>query len=277
MSGHRIDSIPGAGKTKPIMAMVAVLVVVGACLPLASSAGQRASASATTVLWSDARQLVLVTTPDWDSSRGTLRTFLRTAEGWESVAAAVPVVIGRAGAAWGVGLHPPQRGPSKQEGDGRSPAGVFALGVAFGYAKSADTALHYVSMDANDYCIDVSVSPLYNRIVDAGDVGVDAIAGSTEPMRRDLHVNGDQRYKLGFVIEHNSGNEPGAGSCIFAHLWKSAETATAGCTAMTEPAMRQLLAWLRPEAHPVFVLLPQQQYDRLRTLWELPKLADDAD
>ena len=29
-------------------------------------------------------------------------------------------------------------------------------------------------------------------------VGTEAVAGSTEPMRRDLHANGDQRYKLGF-------------------------------------------------------------------------------
>ena len=34
------------------------------------------------------------------------------------------------------------------------------------------------------------------------------------------------------------------GSCIFAHLWKSADSATAGCTAMAELAMRKLLAWL---------------------------------
>jgi L,D-peptidoglycan transpeptidase YkuD (ErfK/YbiS/YcfS/YnhG family) len=182
----------------------------------------------------------------------------------------VPVVIGRSGAAWGVGLHPPQPGPRKQEGDGRSPAGVFALGVAFGYANSAKTGLPYEAMDANDYCIDVADSPLYNLVVDAGEVGADAVEGSTEPMRRDLHVGGDQRYKLGFVIQHNPGNEPGLGSCIFAHLWKSAEEATAGCTAMAEPDVERLLAWLTPDANPVFVLLPQEQYDRLRDSWNLP-------
>lgn len=70
---------------------------------------------------------------------------------------------------------------SGREGDGRSPAGAFAVGAAFGYADSAITALPYEPMDANDWCIDVSASLLYNRIVDAAEVGVDAIAGSTEP------------------------------------------------------------------------------------------------
>ncbi|HZD54505.1 MAG TPA: L,D-transpeptidase family protein [Woeseiaceae bacterium] len=222
--------------------------------------------------WSDAQQLVLVTTPDWDSSQGSLRTFVRAETGWKEIDAAVPVVVGRAGAAWGVGLHAPQGGPQKHEGDGRSPAGVFAIGAAFGYADSASTALPYEPMDANDWCIDVSASPLYNRIVDAERVGAEAVAGSTEPMRRDLH-RGDQLYEIGLVIEHNPAGKPGAGSCIFAHVWKSADVPTAGCTAMAEPALRRLLSWLRPSADPVFVLLPMPEYERLRDDWTLPEIA----
>jgi len=249
------------------MRRVPVFMLIAALAPPASQ-GQESSAGA--LPWADARQLVLVTTSDWDASTATMRTFSRNGKTWEPVTGSVLVVIGRTGAAWGVGLHPPQPGPRKQEGDGRSPAGVFALGVAFGYANSARTGLPYEAMDANDYCIDVADSPLYNLVVDAGEVGADAVEGSTEPMRRDLHVDGDQRYKLGFVIQHNPGNEPGLGSCIFAHLWKSADTGTAGCTAMAEPDMERLLAWLTPDANPVFVLLPQEQYDRLRDSWNLP-------
>jgi len=246
---------------------IAVFAFVAAFAPLVSQA-QESSPGA--LQWSDARQLVLVTTSGWDATHGTLRVFSRNGEAWEPVINSVPVVIGRAGAAWGVGLHPPQPGIRKQEGDGRSPAGVFALGDSFGYANSADTGLPYEPMDANDYCIDIADSPLYNLIVDAGEVGAEAVEGSTEPMRRDLHVDGDQRYKLGFVIQHNPGNEPGVGSCIFAHLWKAADVATAGCTAMAEPDMEQLLEWLTPDANPVFVLLPQAEYDRLRGPWNLP-------
>jgi L,D-peptidoglycan transpeptidase YkuD (ErfK/YbiS/YcfS/YnhG family) len=240
---------------------LAILLLVAAVSPLAR---------ASDLPWSGARQLVLVTTADWDASEGTLRTFARTAAGWEETGAAVPVVIGRAGSAWGIGLHPAQPGPQKREGDGRSPAGVFRIGTAFGYADAASTGLPYTAMDAYDWCIDVGSSPLYNRIVDAREVGEDAIAGSTEPMRRDLHVNGDRRYELGFVIEHNPANGPDAGSCIFAHVWKAPDAPTAGCTAMTEPAIGRLLAWLRADADPVFVLLPGPEYERLREAWRLP-------
>ena len=152
---------------------------------------------------SDARQMILVTTAGWDANQGRLRRYERDARGWRAVGDGVDVTIGRNGSAWGVGLHEAQAGPRKREGDGRSPAGMFALGTAFGYADSARTAWPYTPMSAEHWCVDVEASPLYNRIVDAREVGADAVAGSTEPMRRDLHADGDVRYALGFVIEHN--------------------------------------------------------------------------
>lgn len=215
-------------------------------------------------------QMILVIAPDWDSATARLRRFVRVEGKWKPMETAVPVVIGKSGSAWGLGLHSSQPGPQKREGDGRAPAGIFAIGPAFGYAASQSTALPYQAMSSQDFCIDVSDSPLYNTIVSAATVGEKAIAGSTEPMRRDIHADGDQRYKLGFVIEHNPRHKAAGGSCIFAHLWKSPDSPTAGCTAMTEPVMRGLLGWLDPEKHPLFVLLPRAQYQRLRKAWRLP-------
>lgn len=223
--------------------------------------------------WADAEQMIVVTVPGWDSPQGTLRRFERRDGTWSAVGDAAPVVVGRSGSAWGIGLHPQAAsGPHKREGDGRAPAGVFALGTAFGYPDRFATHLPYRGMTASDYCIDVPASPLYNRIVDARVVGEAAVAGSTEPMRRDIHADGDQRYRLGFVIEHNPQAQPGAGSCIFAHLWKTPDTPTAGCTAMDEPVMQQALGWLDPARDPVFVLLPEVEYRRVEAAWGLPAL-----
>lgn len=266
-----MPSPPPATRVVPFLSMLlaATALAISGCTHLGPG-----DATAAATPWQPSRQMVLVTIPGWDSDHGTLRTYERTAARWREVGRPAPVMIGRSGAAWGLGLHDPQPGPLKREGDGRAPAGVFAIGTAFGYADSAGTALPYQAMDASDYCIDVSDSPLYNRIVDANVAGVDAVAGSTEPMRRDLHANGDQRYRLGFVIEHNSAGRAAAGSCIFAHLWKSPTDATAGCTAMDAAVMTRLLSWLQPGANPVFVLLPEQEYERLRGAWQLPQPDD---
>lgn len=221
--------------------------------------------------WEEAQQMVLVVSPDWNADHGTLRTYERSADTWKEIGNRQPVMIGRKGSAWGLGLHPKSlAGPSKQEGDGRSPAGVFDIGAAFGSAASVATALPYTAMQESHYCMDVSESPLYNRIVDASTVGADAVAGSTEPMRLDLKKQGDQRYRLGFVIEHNPQAVPNGGSCIFAHLWRQPGDATAGCTAMDDGVMSGLLGWLQPGRHPVFVLLPQAQYQQLHAQWDLP-------
>ncbi len=223
--------------------------------------------------WQASRQMVLVITPDWNADHGTLRAFERDGDGWKATVEAQDVTVGRSGSAWGIGLNPAQAdGPQKHEGDGRAAAGVYRVGPIFGYASSADTHMPYEAMQYTDWCVDVDGSPYYNQIVDTKKVGEKAVEGASEPMRRDLHLAGDQRYKIGFVIEHNAEGKRGGGSCIFAHLWKSPTDATAGCTAMPESVMRRLVAWMKPEEHPVFVLLPQSEYERLRTSWHLPAL-----
>jgi L,D-peptidoglycan transpeptidase YkuD (ErfK/YbiS/YcfS/YnhG family) len=244
-----------------------------ALLALAGCAHRQPASS--DLAWKDAAQMVVVVTPDWNADHGTLRTYERSDGAWHEVGTGQAVTVGRKGSAWGLGLHPDGvAGPVKQEGDGRSPAGVFGIGEAFGYAETAGTALPYAAMQATHYCMDVSASPLYNRIVDARTVGADAVAGSTEPMRLDLRTPGDQRYRLGFVIEHNPQARPGAGSCIFAHLWKAPGEATAGCTAMADSTMGRLQGWLQPDKHPVFVLMPAAQYRSLHAKWNLPALED---
>jgi len=270
MSGR--SSVGNPAFTRMTMRGLAGLFVIATAALLSSCASAPPNPQAGDSAWRGARQMVLVVTDDWEATTGTLRTFARDAAGqWREQGDAAPVSIGRGGSGWGLGLHRPQAGgPVKQEGDGRSPAGVFAVGEAFGYAGHADTALPYAQMQADSWCMDVVDSPLYNRIVDAREVGDAAVQGSSEPMRLDLHRDGDQGYRNGFVIEHNPAARKGAGSCIFAHLWKAPGAPTAGCTAMADATMQRLYGWLRPEAKPVFVLLPKAEYDRLAVAWHLP-------
>ncbi|MBW8823021.1 MAG: hypothetical protein JF567_02100 [Xanthomonadales bacterium] len=223
--------------------------------------------------WQDARQMIVVVTPGWNATQATLRRYHRDAAdgAWIAAGDAAPVVLGRSGSAWGSGLSPAQTdGPQKREGDGRNPAGVFAIGPAFGAAPTLATGLQYLPMIASSWCVDVSGSPLYNRIVDAQQVGADAVKGASEHMRLDLLKADDHRYKEGFVIEHNADGVANGGSCIFAHLWGRPDQTTSGCTAMAEATMDTLLGWLKQEDHPVFVLLPKAEYARLQRDWNLP-------
>lgn len=233
------------------------------------------SAGANAQVPESSQQLLVTVTNSWDADTGELYAFSRTENGWKPILDPIPVNLGRTGLAWGLGLHPDSiigaADPQKREGDGKAPAGIFRLGDAFGYLSTVETGLSYQPMTRSHYCIDVPASPLYNETVDADQVGKEAVRGSSEGMRRDIHY-GDQQYKKGIFVAHNPANVPGAGSCIFVHLWKAPGSATAGCTAMAEPQMDAVLKWLQADQQPVYVALPRQQYRALRAQWRLPAL-----
>lgn len=272
------DAPPRA--TRFVWPLLAALGLAGGIAALAGETRAGSTGAATPDPLQGAQQLVLVTTAGWDADRGTLRRYERFGDPavWREVAA-FEVSIGRKGSAWGSGLHDAGdegEGPRKREGDGRSPAGVFALGNAFGYAATAASGLPYQPMQDSSWCMDVPASPYYNRIVDTAEVGEAAVAGSSEPMRLDLHRDGDPRYRLGFVIGHNPDHVPQGGSCIFAHLWREPGEATAGCTAMADADMEAMLEWLDADKTPRFVLLPEAEHRRLATRWQLPAPAEAA-
>jgi zinc D-Ala-D-Ala dipeptidase len=207
-------------------------------------------------------QMVVVTTKDWTDTDGLLRRFERKENDWQQIGSAVPVVLGRSGLGWGRGLtNPPASAdPQKKEGDGRSPAGIFRLTYAFGYAAPDEVSaikLPYIQCTESVECVDDTNSAYYNIIKDRR-TAEKVDWKSSEKMRMN-----DHEYKLGIFIAHNTDPAlPGAGSCVFMHIWKEAGHATSGCTAMSEGSIESLLGWLDPRASPVLVQLPQEVYRR---------------
>lgn len=218
---------------------------------------------------SESQQLIVVTSDHWQSQQGDLMTFEMEDGQWQIQSVLSKVTLGRTGMAWGLGLHPPQPGVQKAEGDGRSAAGVFNLGSAFGYQALTGSKMPYHATSEYDYCVDVPSSAYYNQLVDIRQTG--KIEGVSEPLRRDLYF-ADALYQLGLEVRHNAEQLPGAGSCIFLHVWRDADTPTAGCTAMPAQVMHKLLMWLDPDKDPLLVMLPRQQYHAKTAEWGLPSL-----
>ncbi len=218
------------------------------------------------------RQLLLVTTEEWRAVTGTLRRFARdeTNHGWQMVDS-WPVVVGRSGLGWGIGVHggPPAHSsdPIKQEGDGCGPAGTFTLTEAFGKASPPDagiTRFPYRPLVPTLRGVDDPDSRHYNRLVDLRDIAKPDWS-SAEIMLRD-----DPLYDWGVVVAHNALPYHAKGSCIFLHIWRGPKVGTAGCTAMSVPHMVKLTRWLDRRKQPHLVQLPEKQYRSLRTAWQLP-------
>jgi L,D-peptidoglycan transpeptidase YkuD (ErfK/YbiS/YcfS/YnhG family) len=230
-----------------------------------------------------ARQLIAVTTKDWQAVSGELQRYERTRRNgpWRPVGAKIPIVVGRNGLAWGRGLHGEPAAlaqgvdPLKREGDGKAPAGAFKLNAAFGYSSPAQARrvkLPYLHASQAVQCVDDAQSVYYNQVVDRAQLKTPDWQ-SHEEMRRK-----DELYRWGVVVEHNAGRvgnqrsqaQPQGGSCIFLHIWSGAGRGTAGCTAMDAALMEEVLYWLDAKKQPVLVQLPESEFARLQAMWQLP-------
>ena len=135
-------------------------------------------------LLSGARQLLLVTSPSWDSPRGELQRLERSTEipqkgksgqasaAFVRVGPPLSVWLGRRGLAWRSDAgapEPPLSGPRKREGDGRSPAGALRLLQMRGYAQEAPkgVTLPYQSSGPLDRCVDDPEAAAYTQVTQA--------------------------------------------------------------------------------------------------------------
>jgi L,D-peptidoglycan transpeptidase YkuD (ErfK/YbiS/YcfS/YnhG family) len=220
----------------------------------------------------DCRQLLLVRAASWTVATGSLERFERT-EGstWTPIGAAIPVDIGRNGMAWGRGLQrmTTEAGPVKREGDGKSPAGVYRLGTAFGVAVSLPTRARgfpYQRALPTTYCVEDPRSVYYNQIVDSTRVKPSSWEQWSQMARA------DGLFDWGVVVQQNApATQKGSGSCVFLHVWRGPKRPTAGCTAMARDQIEETLRWLDPDLGPVLVQLPESVFRSVRAVWGLPQ------
>ncbi len=205
----------------------------------------------------DATRLVLVITSSMDDTRATLRTFGRASEeeAWAPVSEPEPAVVGARGLAWG---HPfasrAEPGePEMREGDKRTPAGIYAFGVTFGF-DDAKRDGHLRLALGEHYCVNDVRSPHYGRIVPKSVVGEGM--SSEEMAAIDL-------YKRGIVIDYPPKRQSKAGSCIFVHIWEGEGIGTSGCVALPEARVAHLQDWAKA-GRTAIAILPEAALSRFK-------------
>ena len=222
----------------------------------------------------DSDQLILVLTDSASATTGNLYRYEKRnkSSNWQLIKEKIPIVLGRNGMAWGRGLNPidTSKLDLKIEGDGKSPAGVFRLSAAFGYADPNEMKglkLPYIHITEMLECIDDAQSDYYNQLVFRNEV--DTVDWqSSEKMRF-----ADIWYEQGIVVDQNI--DPvvkQAGSCIFLHNWFVPDETSAGCTEMEPANLREIIYWLDSSANPVLVQLTHQLYIYYQQLWGLPDI-----
>lgn len=206
-------------------------------------------------------KLIVVTTKGWDFVHGRLQRYERKRGRWTQVADTVEIVVGKNGMGWTPMLPKDNSAPVKHEGDGKSPAGIFRLTQTFGFADALPGAKDYLALTPATECVDDVNSKHYAHIVDRDKVDVDW--NSSEKMR-DISL-----YRWGVVVPYNMDDtQKGAGSCIFLHIAPASGKGTAGCTAMPDGDIEEIVRWIGSGA--VLVQMPEENYRQLSGKWKLP-------
>ncbi len=218
------------------------------------------------------RQIIVVVSASWSDTDARLYRFEKRAGKWSKVGETVRAVIGENGMGWGVGNPGASSGfPLKKEGDRKAPAGIFPLVKAMGYEACSPAAGGFPceQITEDTRCVDDPGSAFYNLIVKEEELRL-PVAGlwkSSEQMRL-----ADDRYKKLVVVGYNGPKpQPGAGSCIFMHIWRAPGSATMGCTAMAEKDLEEVIHWVRAEGHPALVQLPMPVYRERWQEWGFPE------
>ena len=181
-------------------------------------------------------QIIVVTVSSPNSHEATLQAFEKIQHMWRPVFLDIHAVVGRNGLS-----------AEKEEGDGRSPVGIFEFGTAFGtIEKISGIKFPYSVTSRYDYWIDDAASDDYNRWV----------YFEGDPYKRwqsfeRLHI---APYKYALVINYNVNPVvKGRGSAIFMHVSYDLSKGTSGCTAVSEEDMLHILQWIDASKNPVFI------------------------
>ncbi|HRG28515.1 MAG TPA: L,D-transpeptidase family protein [Chitinophagales bacterium] len=199
-------------------------------------------------------QLIVVQTHDWSTTSGTMQLLERadTASDWR-VVDTFDVMVGRNGMARDKNSSWQQttNDPIKQEGDGCAPSGIFSLGPVFSNHALDNLNMPFKQVNKSDLCVDDINSKYYNTLIDV-DTILEKDFNSFEYMRRD-----DHQYEYGVWVHYNTNPQvPGNGSCIFLHIYKTPNTPTSGCTAMSKENMLKLIHWLNASKNPMLIQYP---------------------
>lgn len=152
---------------------------------------------------------------------------------WQSILPSFHAVIGKNGLAL-IG--------KKQEGDLKTPAGLYPIGEAFGTQPLA-VKMDYKYITADDKFIDDVNHKHYNTWV----------SGLTDAKSYESMLI--EPYTYGAVINYNMNPTiAGKGSAIFIHLWRSSNSPTAGCIALEKKNLLRLLHWLDKAQHPYILV-----------------------
>ena len=164
-------------------------------------------------------------------SSAKMDVYQRTGAGWQPIGAGIPAFIGANGMA-----------PETHDGQMKTPMGVFTLDFAFGTAPNPGGGLQYVQVGPNHWWDGDMKSPTYNtmQVCEKSQCPF-----NTDPASGTENLEIPQ-YVHAVVMGVNKERVPGNGGAFFLHATDGGPTA--GCVAIEDGTLVEIMRWLQPGA-----------------------------
>ncbi|HEY5562693.1 MAG TPA: L,D-transpeptidase family protein [Clostridiaceae bacterium] len=186
----------------------------------------------------DSEQVIVVLTNNYGVVQGTYATYDRINGAWVLFSSG-RAVVGQKGFS-----------EDRTEGDMTTPTGKYGFPFMFGIAANPGVHLEYRQVVEGDYWVSNTILSEYNIWMhyDGTDAKVrlyDFESLWTEPL-----------YKYAALIDYNycSNKRMNKGSGIFFHIAPSSGNGTAGCVAVSEENLVNVLKWLDPAKDPCIIM-----------------------
>lgn len=189
-------------------------------------------------------QLILVTADNMESMTGVCNIYEKENGKWTRVFQDIPAVLGERGLNY-----------DRKEGDKTTPAGSYAITMAFGLEGNPGTRLPYRVINPDDYWVGDHASPYYNTWQNSKDEDFDTEAS-------EHLMDYPREYKYGFVFDFNKEQIMEKGFALFFHTSYPGKEHTSGCIAVSEKDMVSILKWLDPGKNPRIIIAPEDELDR---------------
>ena len=126
-----------------------------------------------------------------------------------------------------------------QEGDKKTPLGVYNLTTPFGIKDDPGARMAYTKVTKYHYWCGDSSSALYNQLVD------ERVSDRKHTSADEYLINYKGVYNYAMFIDYNAEGTPHKGSAIFLHC-TGKNKYTAGCVAIKEADMKKIVQWAGP-------------------------------
>jgi L,D-peptidoglycan transpeptidase YkuD (ErfK/YbiS/YcfS/YnhG family) len=164
-------------------------------------------------------------------SSAKMDVWQRTAAGWQPIGVGIPAHIGANGMA-----------PETHDGEMKTPMGIFTLDFAFGTAPNPGGGLQYVQVGPDHWWDGDMKSATYNtmQVCKKAQCPFDTAPSSgTENLEIPQYVHA-------VVMGVNKARVPGNGGAFFLHATDGGPTA--GCVAIDDATLVDVIRWLQPGA-----------------------------